>query len=145
MTISSPAYGILIRCALEDDPRQGQTDWINLLEVEDEDDIQSIIDCLTGKACDPYPDTWIDEGTFEVAEVRGLGPRLAAFACDEQGPLLDTLTDLATALQMLQPHEVAPFLAWAETEGSYWLPGYASDIGGQTPEDAVEMYRIGAP
>jgi hypothetical protein len=134
----APTYGVLIRCVLEEDPNEGRTVWLDLKEVEDEEHIQFEIDCITGRTNDPYPESWINEGTFEVAQISGLGPRLAAIASDADGPLIESLADLATALQMLKPEEVAPFLAWAESSGDSWLPGY----GIHPPEDAVEMYRI---
>jgi len=134
----SPAYGVLIECVMEDDPRYGSTSWIDLLTVETSEDIQEIIDSTTGRDQDPYPDSWNEEGTFEVSEVRGLGPRLSAYAKDVVGPFVDTLTALATALQILSPEQRGSFLAWAEL--SSWPPGYLPDTGGHTSGDVVEQF-----
>ena len=141
---TAPTYGVLLCCTLEEDPREGNTVWIDLAEVEDGDHVQNLIDGLTGRADDPYPDTWNEEGTFEVVEVRGLGPRLSAIASDMDGPLVDSLADLAEVLQMLEPEEVAPFLTWAESDaGSWWLPGYGgADWSIHPPEDVVFMFRL---
>jgi hypothetical protein len=136
--------GVLIVCTIEDAPQEGAAVWINLLEVEDSEDIQNRIDALTGRAVDPYPETWNEYGTFEVQEVRGLGPRLSALASDAGGPLLvETLADLAEAIQSLPSDQVEDFLAWAEgPDGTWWLPGYASNMGGQLPADAVLCFVI---
>jgi hypothetical protein len=138
----SPTHGVLIVCTIEDE-REGSAGWINLLEVEDSGDIQSRIDALTGRDADPYPETWIDDGTFEVRKVLGLGPRLSALASDADGPLVETLADLAEAIQSLPSDQVEDFLAWAEgPDGTWWQPGYASDMGGQLPADAVLCFVI---
>ena len=144
-TQSTPAQGVLIACTIEDAPQEGRAVWIDLLNVEDSEDIQYLIDTLTGRAADPYPETWNEDGTFEVRKVLGLGPRLSALASDEDGPLVETLADLAAALQSLPSDQVEPFLAWAEgDDGRWWLPGYASDMGGQLPEDAVFLFSLTA-
>lgn len=141
-TGTAPAYGVRICCTIEDDPREGITAWIDLEEVENQEDVQSLIDCLTGRADDPYPDSWIEDGTFEVVEVRGMGPRLAAICSDQNGPLVDSLTDLAAAIQMLEAEEVASFMTWAEGDGGdWWMPGHAHGVGGQLPEDVVLGFR----
>ena len=140
----APAHGVLIACTIEDTPQEGATVWIDLLEVGDSENIQDLIDTLTGRAADPYPETWIEEGTFEVREARGLGPRLSALARDTEGPIIDTLADLAAALQSLPPDQMEPFLAWAEGPGGeWWLPGYMR-VGGQLPEDAVLLFSCTA-
>ena len=137
-----PAFGVLFRCITENDPRCGNEAWIDLEQLEDEDHAEYLIGNVTGKSFDPYPDAWNDEGTFEVAEVRGLGPRLAALATDAEGPFSAVLADLATAIQELEPHQQVSFLAWAESsDGSWWLPGH-SEYGGQLPEDALLMWSL---
>lgn len=142
-TQGTPAHGVLIVCTFEDAPQEGQSAWIDLLDVENSEDIQYRIDVLTGRAADPYPETWNEDGTFEVQKVRGLGPRLSALASDVGGPLVETLVDLAAALNSLPSDQVEPFLAWAEGPGgTWWQPGYASDMGGQLPEDAVVMFTL---
>lgn len=142
-TQGTPAHGVLIVCTIEDALQEGQSAWIDLLDVENCEDIQYRIDVLTGRAADPYPETWIEDGTFEVRKVLGLGPRLSALASDVGGPLVETLSDLAVALNSLPSDQVEPFLAWAEGPGgTWWLPGYASDMGGQLPEDAVAMFTL---
>lgn len=142
---TAPAHGVLIACTIEDAPQEGATAWINLLEVEDSEAIQDLIDALTGRAADPYPEAWIDADTFEVREIRGLGARLSSLARDAEGPLIGTLADLAAALQNLSPDQVEPFLAWAEgPDGDWWQPGYASGMGGHLPEDAVLLFSSDA-
>ena len=133
-----PTYGVLIECVIEDDDRYGLTSWIDLEEIETSEDAQQVIDFVTGKDQDPYPDSWIDEGTFRVSHVRGLPPRLSAYATDDGGPLADTLADLATALRMLSAEQKGPFLTWADS--GYWQPGYLPDTGGHTSGDVVEQF-----
>lgn len=143
-----PAIGVLIACALEEDQQQTRRVWIDLQAVSDAQQISDQIDQVTGKAADPHPHAWIDEGTYAVEAVRGLGPRLSALSREDADPglLSQTLADLAAALQMLEPQEVAPFLAWAESEaGAWWLPGYGgADWSAHPPEDVVCSFRLDA-
>ena len=133
-----PIYGVLIECVIEDDDRYGLTSWIDLEEIETSEDAQQVIDFVTGKDQDSYPDNWNDEGTFRVSQVRGLPPRLSAYAQDDGGPLTDTLADLAAALKMLSPEQKGPFLIWADS--GHWPPGYLPDTGGHTSGDVVEQF-----
>lgn len=143
-----PTYGVLIKCEIEDpdddtfriedDCRYGLTSWIDLEEIETSEDVQQVINSLTGKDQNVYQDAWNEEGTFSVLQVRGLPPRLSAYAKGVDGPFVDTLADLATALQMLSPEKKGPFLIWADK--SNWLPGYLPDTGGHTSEDVVWQF-----
>ena len=138
--MQEPRYGIRIQNVLEDSRRVGQSEWIDLLTVEDQLDIEDVVDALTGRAEDPYPERWNNEGTFEVVEVRGLGPRLAAMARDVDGPFAETIADLAWALQRLPGSLQVEFLAWAECDsGNWWLPGHEV----HPAEDAVLMFELG--
>lgn len=139
MSTSAPAYGVQIICTYEDSPRYGRTAWIDFEDLEDEEQADLVIGELTGRSNAPYPDSWIDDGTYEVNAVYGLGPRLAAMASDDemQGLMLQTWVDLAIAIQQLDEWEVAPFLAWADTDHS-WLPGYDEM---RPPDDAVLWFR----
>lgn len=60
--------------------------------------------------------------------------------------MVNSLADIAEALQLLAPEEMAPFLAWAESEeGAWWLPGYGgADWSIHPPEDAVLWFRCSA-
>lgn len=133
-----PTYGVLIECVIEDDDRCGFSSWIDLEQIAASEDVQEVLNCVTGKDQDPHPDTWNEEGTFVVSQVRGLPPRLSAYAEDVGGPFVDTLCDLAAALRMLSPEQKEPFLAWADS-GS-WQPGYLPDTGGHTSEDMVDLF-----
>jgi len=128
-----PDHGVLVTCTLEESPCHGRTTWIDLLEVESADQVEDLIDQLTGRGDASYPDSWITEGTFAAVSTRGLGPHLSALASDTDGPWSETLADLADALQPLKPAERAAFLAWVEEGGStHWLPGcethYVEDV-----------------
>lgn len=135
---NAPTYGVLIRCTIENSHREGRMAWIDLEELEDEEHADFLVGQLTGKTDDPYPDSWHDEGTFEVERTQGLGRRLACLASDAEMPglVMQTWADLAAAIQELELVEIAPFLAWADEEDS-WLPGY----GVHPPCDAVLWFR----
>lgn len=134
-----PDHGVLVTCTLEEGPCHGRTTWIDLLAVASADQVEDLIDQLTGRGDDPYPDSWITEGTFAVVSTRGLGPHLSALASDTDGPWSETLADLADALKLLEPSEYAAFHAWVEEGGStHWLPGY----GAHYVEDVLEWFRL---
>ncbi len=137
--MQEPRYGIRIQNVLEVSRRFQQSEWIDLLTTEDQFDVEDRLDLLTGRAESLYPENWSPDGTFEVVEVRGLGPRLASMARDVDGPFAETISDLAWALQHLPESLRADFLAWAEGDsGNWWLPGYEAHLA----EDAVLMFEL---
>lgn len=134
-----PDHGVLVTCTLEDEPCDGRTTWIDLLEVENSDHVEDLIDQLTGRDDAQYPGSWNTEGTFAVTSTRGLGPYLSALASDTEGSWSETLADLAAALQSLEPAEHAAFLAWVEEGGStQWMPGCET----QDVEDVLEEFHL---
>lgn len=68
-----------------------------------------------------------------------LNPWLSSFITDKGGPWRESIADLVSALRQLEPDEIGPFMAWAESDrGRWWHPGYEV----HPPEDAVASFRF---
>jgi hypothetical protein len=103
-----PLFGIKIENTLEDDPKEGKTAWIDLLEIEDLDHTNYLVDVVTGKADVFCTEGWNSAGTFDIIETCGLPPRFVAkwriIIEEVDGPerFLEAITEIGLALQILQ-------------------------------------------
>lgn len=82
---------------------------------------------------------WVEiERQFREILGEDLNPWIDGFISDKGGPWRESIADLLFALRELKPDEREPFIAWTESRGTWWYPGY----GVHPPEDAVLCFRI---
>lgn len=135
MTSEIPEHGVQIECTLEDEPRFGHKAWINIEEVKDEEHVQFLIDSLTGRNLDPYPDSWNEEGTFKVIARNGLG----VLAEHEDGNFVGSIDALISVVDALDRSELPVFVEWAQSSGHWWQPGITSDLW--PIDDVISCFR----